>query len=120
MDTTRLDKFVINRRERIRQGDDEALDGAIRQLRGLSIELVQRATFQRTHGAPMEACVNEGLTALYESLMLWQPGRELFVECLDRRVRMRLAALFLRMKDLRQRVLSISSLQEQVEALEDV
>lgn len=117
METTRLDKFVINRRERIRQGDDEALDGAIRQLRGLSIELVQQATFQGTHGAPMEACVNEGLTALYEALMLWQPERELFVSCLDRRVRMRLSALFLRVRDLQRRALSIPTIQEAVEAI---
>lgn len=119
MGATRLDRFVINRRERIRQGDDEALDGAIRQLRGLALELVQRVTFQGTHGAPMEVCVGEGLTALYEALMLWQPGRELFVECLDRRVRMRLAALFLRVRDLQRRALSIPTLQEAVEAMSD-
>ena len=92
-----VDKFVVNRMSRAMLGDDEALNQAVMELRPLAVGAVPAYA---TKGAPEAECTREAILALHEALILWQPPREHFVECLDRRIRLRLGALFLRLRDL--------------------
>ena len=83
-------------------GDDEALNEVVMELRPLAVGAVPLFA---NRGAPIAELTREAVIALHEALILWQPPRESFVECLDRRIRMRLGALFLRMRDLKQQVI---------------
>lgn len=101
MTVEQINKLVINRMSRAMLGDDEALNQAVMELRPIAIGAIPGYA---TQGAPVAECTREATIALHEALILWQPAQEHFVECLDRRIRLRLGALFLRLKDLQRAV----------------
>lgn len=98
MTPLQIDLLVINRMSRAEMGDDEALNQAVLTLRPLVLEAIPREALA---AAPVSVLTQEAIIALHEALILWQPASGHFVECLDRRLRSRLAALFLRLTDLR-------------------
>lgn len=101
MTVEQINKLVINRMSRAMLGDDEALNEVVMELRPLAVGAVPSYAHM---GAPIAELTREAVIALHEALILWQPPRENFVECLDRRIRLRLGALFLRLRDLQQAV----------------
>lgn len=102
MTVEQINKLVINRMSRAMLGDDEALNEVVMELRPLAVGAVPAYTQM---GAPIAELTRESIVALHEALILWQPARENFVDCLDRRIRMRLGALFLRLRDLQRQVI---------------
>ena len=115
MPPTKLDQFIISRLSRAIQGDDEALNVIVLEVRPLALQCVPREAYQ---GAPVDVCANEATIALHEALILWVPQHETFAACLERRVVQRIRALFLRLMDLRDTVRSLP-LEAMVEALDD-
>jgi hypothetical protein len=99
MTPLQIDQFVINRMSRATMGDDEALNQAVLTLRPLVLGAIPKEALTL---APVTVCTQEAIIALHEALILWQPASGHFVECLDRRLRSRLASLFLRLRDLQQ------------------
>lgn len=100
MTIAQIDKFVVNRMSRAMLGDDEALNQAVMELRPMAVGAVP--AYAKQGARPVEECTREAILGLHEALILWQPAQEHFVECLDRRIRLRLGALFLRLRDLEQ------------------
>lgn len=91
---------------RVMDGDDEALDGLIRELRPVALQLIPDPARQRVAA---DILASEACIALYEALMLWNPtsGRQ-FVEVLGGRVHSRIRALFQRLDALERAVMEVN------------
>jgi hypothetical protein len=99
-----LDRFVAIRMRRVMGGDDEALNALVIELREHALRMIPKDAAQH---APLDVCAQQVNIALHEALLLWSPVRGHFVDMLDWRVRMRLGALFLRIRDLKTEVTNV-------------